>query len=526
MRKNRAGTKQNDFRILALDDDEMMTLALQTYFHTSGYQVDIENDPVAAIERLRGGQQYDILLLDFLMSPICGDEVVSRIREFDKEMYIILLTGHKSLAPPIKTIRELDIQGYYEKSERFDQLELLVESCVKSIKQVRTIRGYHDGLKDIVDSNSKIYKLQTMDELLQTLSTQAGRIFGKADGFIYVKPYLTNSAEADEEGRPLPKDYYYGVGTYSNNAPYAKGCLLRLLNGETTEAITSSSDIKYLGTLIDEKGHIIGVFGAEKPEKVTKPDLRLFDLYVKQASSAVSNVMLNGMVNVKNKELQAAYEKLNKNYYDMVSTVRYMVDARDIYTRGHSDRVSHYSILIAREMGMDEGFTNRIGVAGLFHDIGKISVPDSILLKSTKLTDDEYASIKEHTISGYNILSAVSVFQDIAAIVIQHHEHMDGKGYPAGLKGDEISMEARIIGVADAFDAMMSDRLYRKSLNVSAAINELVNCKNAQFDPNVVDAFMRILKDYDRICDELEWTYSKKVIPKINYTRKVLNQDE
>ena len=175
---------------------------------------------------------------------------------------------------------------------------------------------------------------------------------------------------------------------------------------------------------------------------------------------------------------------------------------------------------------MDEGFINRIGVAGLFHDIGKISVPDSILLKNTKLTNDEYASIKEHTTNGYNILSAVSVFRDIAVIVIQHHEHMDGKGYPAGLKGAEISMEARIIGVADAFDAMMSDRLYRKSLNVSTAINELVNCKNTQFDPDVVDAFLKILEDYDRICDELEWTYSKKVIPEIDYMTKGVKLDD
>ena len=134
----------SSYSILALDDDPTMTLTLQTYFQRSGYHVDTENDPYQAIERVRNGH-YDILLLDFLMTPICGDQVVEQIRSFNQDLFIILLTGHKSMAPPIKTIRDLEIQGYYEKSDRFDQLELLVESCIKSIKQMRTIQNYQKG---------------------------------------------------------------------------------------------------------------------------------------------------------------------------------------------------------------------------------------------------------------------------------------------------------------------------------------------------------------------------------------------
>lgn len=136
---------QNQISILTLDDDPIITDTIQAYFRRSGYHVDIENDPNAAIERVRNGK-YDILLLDFLMTPICGDQVVEEIRKFNQDIYIILLTGHKSMAPPVKTIRQLDIQGYYEKDDRFDQLELLVESCVKSIRQMRTIREYQAEL--------------------------------------------------------------------------------------------------------------------------------------------------------------------------------------------------------------------------------------------------------------------------------------------------------------------------------------------------------------------------------------------
>ena len=107
---------ENRISILTLDDDPIITSTIQAYFHRSGYQVDVENDPYTAIERVRNGK-YDILLLDFLMSPICGDQVVEEIRKFNEDLYIILLTGHKSMAPPIKTIRQLDIQGYYEKDD-------------------------------------------------------------------------------------------------------------------------------------------------------------------------------------------------------------------------------------------------------------------------------------------------------------------------------------------------------------------------------------------------------------------------
>ena len=141
-----------------------MTSTVQAYFQRSGYRVDVENDPNRAIERIRNGH-YDILLLDFLMTPICGDQVGAQVRQFNQDIFIILLTGHKSMAPPIKTIRALDIQGYYEKSDRFDQLELLVESCAKSIRQMRTIRSYKDGLATIMDSLPQIYDLQSVDNM-------------------------------------------------------------------------------------------------------------------------------------------------------------------------------------------------------------------------------------------------------------------------------------------------------------------------------------------------------------------------
>ena len=324
---------QNRISILTLDDDPIITSTIQAYFQRSGYHVDVENNPYTAIERIRTGS-YDILLLDFLMAPICGDQVVEEIRKFNKELFIILLTGHKSMAPPVKTIRQLDIQGYYEKNDRFDQLELLVESCVKSIKQMRTIKEY------------------------------------KAD--------------------------------------------------------------------------------------------------------------------------------LEKAYVQTIETLRHVVESRDKETKGHSERVAILAKALAEEMQLAQDDIETIHIAGLFHDVGKIGIPDSILLKNGSLTKEEFMTIKGHPAEGERIIVSYAPFKNLLNIVRGHHERYDGTGYPDGKAGNDICLGARIIAVADSFDAMMSNRTYRRGLGFDKTMDELVKGKGTQFDPNIVDAFMKLVEKSGR----------------------------
>lgn len=320
---------QNRISILTLDDDPIITSTIQAYFKRSGYQVDVENNPYTAIERVRTGN-YDILLLDFLMAPICGDHVVEEIRKFNQDLFIILLTGHKSMAPPVKTIRQLDIQGYYEKNDRFDQLELLVESCVKSIKQMRTIRKY------------------------------------KSD--------------------------------------------------------------------------------------------------------------------------------LEKAYMQTIEILRHVVESRDKATKGHSERVALLAKELAEEMQLSSDDVEMIRVAGLFHDVGKIGIPDSILLKNGPLTKEEFQTIKGHPAEGERIIISYAPFKKLLNIVRGHHEWYNGTGYPDGKAGEEICLGARIIAVADSFDAMMSNRTYRKGLGFDKTVDELIKGKGTQFDPNIVEAFMTLVE--------------------------------
>ena len=342
MRKNIAEKSSNGYKIIVVDDEPGILDSLSIFLKRSGYEFTGVTDPVEAIEKVRS-EHFDLMLLDFIMTPIHGDKVVEEIRKFNKELYILLLTGHKDLAPPLETIKRLDIQGYCEKSDKFDQLLLLVESGIKAIEQMNTIKKINAELKD------------------------------------------TN-------------------------------------------------------------------------------------------------------------------EKLEKAYLETVETLRYTVEAKDTYTRGHSDRVSEYSILIGKYLGLSEEDIHRLKVGGLFHDIGKIGVPDSILLKTTKLTDDEYSEIKNHPSIGAHILSNASIFQDIIPIVKHHHERYDGRGYPGKLEGENIPYLARIAAVADSFDAMTSKRTYRDSLSLDIVIEEFEKNKGTQFDPKIADVFLDILRNhYDQI---------------------------
>lgn len=355
MRKGLQNLENNElndnanYKIIAVDDEEGIVDSLSIFLKRSGYSFTGVTDPLEALEKVKT-EHYDLMLLDFLMTPIHGDQVVEEIRKFNKELYILLLTGHKDLAPPLETIRRLDIQGYCEKSDKFDQLLLLIESGIKSIAQMNEIK--------------KI-----------------------------------------------------------------------------------------------------------------------------------------------NKELSETNEKLEEAYLSTIQTLRYTVEAKDTYTRGHSDRVSQYSVLIGKHLGLSDKELHDLEVGGLFHDIGKIGIPDAILRKEAKLTDDEYSEIKNHPSIGAHILSSATIFQNILPIVKHHHERYDGTGYPGKLKAEEIPYLARIAAVADTFDAMTSKRSYRDSLPMDVVISEFKRCRGTQFDPQLDDLFLDILENhYDEI-EEIRENY-------------------
>jgi HD-GYP domain-containing protein (c-di-GMP phosphodiesterase class II) len=182
-------------------------------------------------------------------------------------------------------------------------------------------------------------------------------------------------------------------------------------------------------------------------------------------------------------------EDHRKQVLSMACTLVSLLDLRDSYTGGHSNRVAEYSRGTAVYLGLSYAEASTIVMAALLHDIGKIGVPDHVLLKQGKLTEDEFALIKKHPEFGWMALKNVPELEDVSLLLLHHHERVDGGGYPGNLKGDQIPLGARIIAVSDSFDALTTNRPYRSARTREEALTELYRCRGTQFDPDALDAF-------------------------------------
>jgi len=208
-------------------------------------------------------------------------------------------------------------------------------------------------------------------------------------------------------------------------------------------------------------------------------ELELVNAVAAQASMAVENASL--------------YEDIERSYFSTVQALAKAIEVKDPYTRGHSERVTAYALMIAEAMGLDEMERQKLKYAATLHDIGKIGIAGRVLNKPGALTEEEYSHVKTHPALGDSIIEPVEFLQAPRPIILHHHERYDGKGYPQGLKGEEIPLAARILSVADAFEAMRSDRPYRRALPLEEARKELLRNSGTQFDPRVVEKFLEIL---------------------------------
>ena len=240
------------------------------------------------------------------------------------------------------------------------------------------------------------------------------------------------------------------------------------------------------------KDRVIGVIyiSSENPVHYTAEDLKLLSAIAFQAAAGIENARL--------------YDSLKETFLTTVYTLAETIEKRDPYTGGHTKRVMNYSIAIGKVLGLSEVEIGKLELAAVLHDIGKIGIKDCILLKKRKLTAPEFDEIKMHTIYAEEILNHIKHLREIIPGVKSHHERYDGTGYPEKLRGDNIDIMARIIAVADAFDAMTTDRPYRKGLSLQMAFDELRINSGTQFDPEVVRAFFAAYEK-DRLLEKKGW---------------------
>lgn len=214
------------------------------------------------------------------------------------------------------------------------------------------------------------------------------------------------------------------------------------------------------------------------------------------------------------KELAKRKRQLEKVSLQMIQTLSTTIEAKDEYARGHSHRVAEYAALIADELGWSSEEIMNLKYAAHLHDIGKIGIPDMLLNKPARLTPEEYSVIKEHTVIGAEILKNISLIPHVAEVARSHHEHYDGTGYPDGLAGEDIPLSARIVAIADSYDAMNSRRIYRNALPPEKIFEEIENNRGIQFDPELADIFLKLLCD-DRvqICEHCEFSEDDPELP-------------
>jgi len=238
--------------------------------------------------------------------------------------------------------------------------------------------------------------------------------------------------------------------------------------------------------------YLMKPFDLRQVEAVVKRALEHHDLVV--AKQRYEN-HLEELVEQRTAELDRALNSLEGAYRSTLKALTAALETRDSETHGHSERVVSYSLRLGREYGLSSDQMKALEFGSLLHDIGKIGVPDSILRKPAKLTEEEWVRMREHPLHGQQILRGIEFLQGASRVVAQHHEKWDGTGYPLGLRSEDIDICARIFSVADAFDAITSDRVYRRGKPYEAAAQELDDWAGRQFDPKVVEAFHRVPKE-------------------------------
>ncbi len=473
-------------KILLIDDEEVIRSVASEILTGVGYAVDTACCGEEGFQKLQKSA-YDLVVTDIKMPGLSGIELIEMIRlEISSDLPIIVITGHGTIDTAIEAMRH-GAQGFVMKP--FTPNEIC--STLKEVFYKNKIIRENIKLKALIpllEVNKRMVAETHLDSLIEiiveeaakyTAANRASLMMVDPDGGLLLKS--VNGGELpDKESGQYSGCYRLAEWVVNEGRSFLLGEHVssesQFDRGHFSEQISS-----ILAVPIVLKGETIGVlslFHLTNSRKFTDSDLELITVLCGQAAIAIENARL--------------HECTERQYFSMISTLASAIEARDRYTADHAARLARCAVLIGEEMGVDSDYLHTIATAGLLHDIGKIGIPDHILLKEGKLTLEEYEAIKEHPEIGVNILAKMNGMVEVKTIVKHHHEFYSGAGYPMGLSKDEIPLGARVIAVADAFEAMTSIRPYRKPMPLESALKEIKNNAGTQFDPDVVNAFIRV----------------------------------
>jgi putative nucleotidyltransferase with HDIG domain len=506
--------------ILFVDDEKSILEIAREYFSDKGYQVITAKNGREATEVIKN-YAIDCCLTDINMPEMDGLELAEYIRDVDNTIPVVVMTGYPSLENTIITLKN-GVVDFLIKPVNLDQMEL----CVRRVLRERQLFIENIFLKKEIESKARLEKLNKellykVEELniLNNIMSDFTMISSSMEMFKRVVEMGAEITHADELRFFVINDSVkrpFEISSHISGNPSAVSChsdspLTPPTEEEDFQHAPDAVESLIMEIAFDEIPLLIS---ENKMTRGLPDDILSFMVVPLKIREKVFGVLtasiLNRSLRFNEKDLYylsfmaqkaayvienlALYENIYENLFSTLYAFVTALEAKDAYTKRHSSRVAEVSVLIGEEVACSKEDLDVLNFAGHLHDIGKIGVRDDILLKPGRLTAEEYETIKEHPVIGANIVGQLGLWNREQQIIRHHHEKYDGTGYPTGLKGNEIPFLARILSVADAFDAMASDRAYRKKMHTEQVVQIIRQCSGTQFDPNLVTAFIRVFE--------------------------------
>lgn len=480
-----------DKRILIVDDYPPARQMLCDALNEAGYHEisEAENGSIA-LEKCRQSR-FDLVISDVMMPGMGGMELLNQLREINPDTSVIMITAHPAVELTVSAMKRgaidflkkpFDIDDLLFKVNIYLNEKTILENGhpqadvaeiqIKDKTKDLSVQGFiYDSFENIEGDNEYVFK-KIVDLSLNVVEGEECSLllFDEEDGVFHPKIIKSHDRETYER-RTIPalKQIFHTV--------VEKKEALMIHSSEHPEIAPS-----LICAPLMIRNNVFGILSIRKKsnrECFTTKDLHYIVSMTKRASLNLENRVL--------------YESVYNNVLDTFMSLVASVQVRDHYTEEHCFRVTKMSVKIAEGLRCTDKEVESLKIAGMLHDVGKIAIPDNVLLKPGRLTFEEFSIIKTHPAMGEQILKPILLFDQERDIVLHHHERWDGKGYPDGMAGTHIPLLSRILSVADAFDAMTNNRPYRSAMDVEAAVVEIEKNKNTQFDEQIVDVFLKVL---------------------------------
>jgi response regulator RpfG family c-di-GMP phosphodiesterase len=498
-------------KILVVDDDDEIRQVLKDYLTMRGHSVEAAENGRHAMEILsRSHREYSVVFTDLNMPAMNGFELLENIARLNRDITQIVITGNATRLTAITSLKS-GAYDFIEKPFQLRELEATLARALEKYRLVQENREYQQHLElKVAERTEELLSLNT------TL-TSLCKLGQKSRETLNIQPKLTDFRDfcidtfapdtfvlytRNGEQEQLHRNMYYdakGRGAIGFESPPLQWLSLsepRLTLHRDDQAVPRQFRIQPANRSAHifrlEQDLLLGFLylGFDERTEIARNE-PLLDLYLGEVESALIHDYL----------IASHREEFRRMFLSSVMTHARTIEVKDCYTRGHCERVERYVNVLASEMDLDDERKYNLKIACILHDIGKIGVSETIISKPGKLTEEEYESMKMHPVLGGKIVKNLYGF-DLEKIIRHHHENFDGSGYPDGLDGDEIPLESRIMAVMDTFDAMTTNRPYRRGRSLDETVAEIERCSGTQFDPMVVSTFLGCLDKIVKVQQE------------------------